>query len=103
VTRWVALSGRDCDSFDGLIVNWREAAERRLTTAPVIGPLDPGEDPFAAKTKTPRERSDLTARARWPFRYMDGGVDKKRPDPMSGRLTSAVNYRLLVGTLDHGR
>jgi hypothetical protein len=28
---------------------------------------------FAAKTKTPRERSDLTARARWPFRYMDGG------------------------------
>jgi hypothetical protein len=30
-------------------------------------------------------------------------VDKKRPGPMSGRLASAVNYRLLVGTLDQGR
>src|SRR5665647_301887 len=30
-------------------------------------------------------------------------VDRKRPDPMNGRLTSSVNYRLLVGTLDHGR
>jgi len=28
--------------------------------------------------------------------------DKKGPDPMSGRLTSAVNYRFFVGTLDHG-
>jgi hypothetical protein len=26
-----------------LILSWREAAEHRLTTAPVIGPLDPGD------------------------------------------------------------
>jgi len=39
VTLWVALSGRDCDSVDGLIFNWREAAERW----PVTGPFDPGD------------------------------------------------------------
>ena len=32
-------SDRDCDSVDGLILKWREAAERR----PVMGPFDPGD------------------------------------------------------------
>jgi hypothetical protein len=48
------------------------------------------------------ERSDRTRPLAVPL-YGRWTVDKKRPDPMSGRLTSAVNYRLLVGTLDHGR
>jgi len=32
-------SVRDWDSVDGLILKWREAAERR----PVMGPFDPGD------------------------------------------------------------
>ena len=53
-----------------------------------------------ANSRDSRRRSTLR------FGTVDGGrwtVDKKQPDPISGPLVSAVNYRLLVGTLDHGR